>query len=267
MELLNLVIILAVIFVLACFFCKKLEMFTPSPYLISWQRPLDDGGDITCCGYEWKVNDGAVDSGSVPTGTGQTITVQTTKLDWNTKYDISVRAINIFGPGEWTTAKLSTGDGVLSSIKIASSIDATGNITKPVSVGSQNISIRCQVALTATGVALGGPFVASALVVVKRLAGSGSTVALQQRLNLSNSSSVDQSGGGAILTYWNDFASALLPPFTFELGDVLTATIMAWDNKTGEVLSEASADMTVTQSAPNNVSDISLSYKHATDSS
>jgi hypothetical protein len=266
MELLSLVSILALIFVLACFFCKRLEAFTPNPYLISWQKPTDDGGDSTCCGYDWQINDGAIDSGSVPTGTNQTMTVQTTKLDWNTTYKISVRAINMFGPGDWTVANLSTGDGVLSSIKIASAIDINGNITKPISVGSDNISIRCQMTLTAAGVAaMPGPFLASALVVVNRLValGPATTVVLNQRLNLANGSSAGQNGGGALLTFWDDFASELLPPFTFATGDVLTATIIVWDSKTGNVATESSADTTVTQGVPSNVSGITLSYQHS----
>lgn len=255
MKLVTLVGILALIFALVCLFCKSSESFTPSPYLVSWQKPADNGGDEGCCGYDWQINDGNTDKGSVPTGTGASITVQTTKLDWNTTYKISVRAVNMFGPGDWTVVNLSTGNGVLSAIKMAAAFDASGNITTPISATTpQNISIWSAMN---KGVANPNTLKASALVTVRRLIalGPATTTVLEQRIELDSSYDTANS----LDVFSGDFASQMLPPFSFQSGDILSATIIVWDpNDT--VITEGYGELTVTQGTPSNVSDISLSY-------
>lgn len=253
MKVITLIAILALIFVLAYGFCGKLELFTPNAYIISWQKPTDNGGDQNCCNYEWQVCSDAdcktiVDSGKAG-GTANIITAQTTKLDWNTKYNIQVRASNRFGPGDWVSASLSTGDGVLSSIRFAVAFDKDGNIITPISEGSRNISIWTAMN---QGVVSPNDLNASALVTVKR----GANMVLQQRLNLLGT--YDQTDKWDVFT--GDFASQNLAPFTFQTGDILSATIMVWDQK-GNVITEGLGDMTVTIGAPGNVTGITLSYE------
>jgi len=97
-------------------------------------------------------------------------------------------------------------------------------------------------------------FNASALIVV----GRGTSVILQQRINLS--SSYDSATKSDVFS--GDFVSQGLPKFTFEVGDVLSATILVWDEK-GNVITEGYSDMKVTKGVPSNVSGITLSYNRS----
>lgn len=252
MKLTTLLVIVVSILVLTYIYCGKLEFFTPNPYNISWQKPSDNGGDGNCCNYEWQVCSDSdcktiVDSGKA-NGQGNIITVQTSKLDWNTAYTISVRASNMFGPGEWTSSTLSTGDGVLSSIRFAVTFDQDGNITAPLSAGSRNISIWSSMD---QGAVSPNDLNASALVVVKR----GKDNVLQQRLNLLGS--YDKTNKWDVFS--GDFASQNMAPFTFAIGDIISATIMVWDQK-GNVITEGTGSMTITLGTPGSVSGITLSY-------
>lgn len=236
-----------------------MEMFdvTPNPYLISWQKPTDPGGDPNCCNYDWQVCSDAdcktiVDSGQEGGGTWSPsiISAQTTKLEWNTKYTIQVRALNKFGPGEWVSASLSTGDGVLSSIRLAVAFDSNGNTVTPITEGSRNISIWT---IMNQGAASPNDLNSSALVTVKR----GDNIVLQQRLGLTGT--YDQTEKWDVFT--GDFASQNLPPFTFQTQDIVSATIMVWDQK-GNVVTEGSEGITVTIGAPGNITGITLSYEN-----
>lgn len=249
MELYTLISIIALILVAIYIFDKNLEFFTPNPYLISWQRPIEDGGDENCCGYDWQINDGQIDSGSVPSGTTPVITVQTGKLDWNTKYKISVRAINLFGPGEWTTAELSTGNGVINSIVMAALIDnSDGTIINPVAADNPVVSIWTSLD---KGSIIPNTLQASALLVFKR----ENVDIYQQRIDL-----VSQSDS----TNKVDIFTGEIVGINLKIDDVITSTIIVWNPAAPEgtetIVTEASQSVTVNRGPPSNVSGISLTY-------
>lgn len=246
MKLSTLLCLILILVAMYLFVSTKLEFFTPNPYLISWQKPIDDGGDENCCGYDWQINDGKIDSGSVPSSNTPIITVQTKKLDWDTKYKISVRAINMFGPGEWTTTELSTGNGVINSIVIASLIDNNdGTIINPIASGVQNVKIWTSLD---KGSISPNTLQASALMVIKR----DNAIILQNRVDLTNS--YDS-------TKKIDLFIGETDPIELKIGDVIDSTIIVWDPfGTETIITEASQSVTVNRSPPNNVSGISLTY-------
>lgn len=252
MKLSVLLCIIASIFVLLYIFCNKKELFTINPYIISWQKPTD-GGDPQCCGYNWQVCSdpscaNIVDEGEVANDTGNVVRAKALKLEWNTKYTIRVKANNIYGPGEWVSAELSTGDGVFSSIRVAEALGESGTIITPISAGPRNVSIWASMN---QGSETPNAFKASGKVVV----GRGTSVIYQQRMDLESSYDVTSKSD----IFSGDFASQGIPKFTFEVGDIIFITILVWDEK-GNVITEGYSEMNVTQDVPSNVSGITLSY-------
>jgi len=259
MKFFTLCCIILSILILAYLFCGKFkEAFgTPNPYIISWSVPGDDGGDPDMS-YDWKICSDAgcatvIDSGTnIPALTTSTpipasTYATTSKLDWNTTYYIQVRANNMFGSGVWTTATLSTGDGV-AAISIASSFDSNGKPVVPLSVGpAQNIAVWTTLI---NGSVDPNTSNASALITIVR---GGATV-LTQRLPLSATGLLNK-----IDTFHGDFESANISLPAIENGDKVTAVVLVWDSN-GNVQTESSAEFTVSQTVPGNVSGIALTY-------
>lgn len=245
MKLITLICIFVAI-VIACLFCRHTEFFTPNNYTVSWTAPSDDGGEpITS--YDWQICSDDTCHTVITNGTVPTTSFDTGALDWNTTYTVQVRANNMFGPGIWTSAKISTGDGV-AAISIASAFDASGKIVTPLSVGpGQNIAIWTTLT---NGSQTPNDFNASALVYINR----GFNTILTVRVPM-----YPGAMQGALDTFEGDFATQGITLPAIQANDKVTAIVMVWDNK-GNVQTESSFEFTVTQTTPSNVTGISLTY-------
>jgi len=249
MKLITLVLFITAI-IIAYLICGKTEFFTPNPYMIFWKPPADDGG-VPITSYDWQICSDEKCATVVDTGNVTATNALTTLLDWNKNYFIQIRANNMFGNGGWTTANVSTGDGV-ASISVASNFDATGKIITPLSVGpSQNIAIWTSVADISDASA---NLNANALVTVNR---AGTNVIIERVPMYAGTKQ------GANYIFAGNFAAQGIPLPAIQSNDKVTAVVMVWDEK-GTVQTESSFSYTVTQSVPSNVGMISLEYQKAT---
>lgn len=247
MKLLTLVAILVLIFVGYLIFYKTLDFFTPSPYVLSWIAPSNNGGDPNCCGYDWQICSDEKCTNVVDSGTTKSTSVETTKLSWATTYTVQVRATNISGPGEWTSASLTTGDGTVSSIVIGSKISSAGVIQTPLSAGpSQNIAVWTSLSK--------GSVSPNTLQGYAQLTITRGGVA-QPPLVIQLSSKVL----GEIDIFQGDLISANWSSVVLNQGDTVTADISIFTS-TNEIVTEATASTTVTTTVPGNVTGLSLVY-------
>jgi hypothetical protein len=244
MKLVTLLIIIALIFLFICLYRKKFtEDFVSGRYQISWSAPVNNGGDSKCCGYNWQICQttdqtcaSPIDSGTV--AAGSQLVAYTSKVDWNQTYNVMVRANNKYGNGPWSTAKLTTGGGVLNSIVIGQSIDQGGNITIPVSAGSPTVMIWTSI--------------------------TGSPIGLNARATISqnrNGVNISNNTLGMEANSYNGQATLTgsLNGLSILDGDVISVYIYVV--KTNMPFTDGSASITVTGSVPGAVSNISLLYQ------
>lgn len=144
MKLVNLLIIILAILVAYYLMCHMREKFTPGDYVLSWTSPTDNGGDPTCCSYDWQICSDEKCTNIVDSGTVSKTNASTTKLDWDTTYTVMVRAVNKFGKSGWATASLSTSPYSVGKVVMAQSLDASGGILTPFEPGKNTISVYAE---------------------------------------------------------------------------------------------------------------------------
>lgn len=248
MKLLTLVLILLLVLLAAYMLCgSSLDFFTPSPYILSWQPPTDNGGDPGCCGYDWQICGDNACATIVDSGSTRATSIQTTKLDWATTYNVWVRATNVSGQGPWTKAVLSTGDGVVSSVAIGASLTPTGPPLPALSAGpGKNIAVWTSLS---KGSVLPNTLKGSAKITITR---SGVT---QPAMLIPLESSVT----GTVDVFDGDLSSSGVPLVTLLKGDVVTADVLIFTSG-GEIVTEATSSVTITTMVPGSVTGLSLTY-------
>ena len=119
------------------------ENFVPGKYVITWQAPASNGGDPTCCSYDWQVCSLEDKTCSTPVDSGKVsaTTASTSKVSWGDTYNVMVRANNKYGPGSWTSVQLTAGGGVMESVVFGESISTSGQVLVPLSSSSQTVQV------------------------------------------------------------------------------------------------------------------------------
>lgn len=250
MKLTTLLIIVGAVIFLYLIFCGYKEYFTPNPYKISWQAPANNGGDPKCCSYDWQVCNLSDTTclNPVDFGTTSDLSVETTKLDWATTYNIRVRASNVSGKGDWATAQLSTGDGKIDSIVFGEAINGDGTVTMPLYSGT-GINVVVWTSMK-TGAVSPNTLKATATITAMR----GSTQLFSHVIPLNSATS------GDLDTFMGDFSSNKIPLVVFQKGDVVSADIYIVDAK-GDIVTEAlSSTPPITNGPPGAISGIKLTY-------
>ncbi len=251
MKLSTLLLILGLILFLFCIFSKGvIDYFVPGNYVISWQAPMDNGGDTTCCGYDWQVCaledtecKTPVDSGSV--APGATKVAYTTKVTWGDTYNVMIRAKNIYGPGPWTTAQLVAGGGTIDAITFGEIVDANGNVVKPLNPSSTNIMVFASINEKESL-----PTNTLNAVITAYIKRGNSQIPLLTKLQMKPG----MSGGK------NTFlANGLLNSHYFKNGDVIKADIYITTSKNAP-FTESQASYTLTGTVPGAVSGIIWTY-------
>jgi hypothetical protein len=245
-----LIIVGVVIFLYLIFRGYNKENLTPSPYKISWQAPSNNGGDPKCCSYDWQVCN-LSDTGClnpVDSGTTSNLSVETTKLNWATTYNIRVRASNVSGKGDWATVQLSTGDGEIDSIVFGESINSDGTVTMPLYSGT-GINVVVWTSMKTGSVS------------PNTLKGTATVTATRGDAQLfSHSIPLVSATSGDLDTFMGDFSSNKIPLVVFQKGDLVSADIYIVDAK-GNVVTEAlSTTSPITNGPPGAISGIKLTY-------
>lgn len=110
---------------------RNRENFTTNGFAvgITWQPPIQNGGDPNCCGYKWAVCQGSscdptdtstvIKSGTSSSGTAGFWLDVPTDVQYNTQYTAVIQATNVTGDGPWTPITFTTPIQTSTLIEIA----------------------------------------------------------------------------------------------------------------------------------------------------
>ena len=223
-------------------------MFVSGKYVIQWKAPSNNGGDSSCCGYDWQVctlDDKTcskpVDSGSVKAGSP--LKAYTSKVDWGVTYNVMVRANNKYGDGPWSTAQLKAGGGVFQTIVMAEKIGQSGNIIIPASSTSKNLMIWASIS-------------------PGQSKGAGNLAATATLTQIRNGKNVDRVIGVMTSGTYNGQDTFVSDFETLDIidGDIFDVYIYVVDS-TKQPFTDGEASITVTGSVPGAVGGITFSYE------
>ncbi|HMP30806.1 MAG TPA: hypothetical protein PKD85_14465 [Saprospiraceae bacterium] len=248
MDLFVLFLIIGLILLGFYLFRSNYEGYISGKYVLEWSKPQNTGGDPKCCGYDWQICNledktcaTPVQSGSV--GPGQPLTADITKVDWGNTYNVMVRAKNIYGNSDWTTAQLVAGGGTLENIVFGQSVDKDGNITVPINASSKQITIWAAIsAKESKGV--GNLAARTSLTQIR----DNRTVAFSEGTMTSGTSSTGQ-----------DTFTLTFQGINTQDEDVFKGYVFVADTK-GSAFTDGTGSSTVSGSVPGSVGNITLKY-------